>query len=250
MITTPSGGQTLLDTGYYNVTGLAWSGRGKVRRVDVIVDGGRNWRTARLEGRCCRRPDPLQHRLGLGRRARRCCSRARSTRPATCSRRSTSCARCAARVDLSQQRDPVVAGRASGEVTNVQVSEARWRHRACSAGMAVAAPRRRRGCAVGRACIAAGGQVPVPAASAAPRRRPRCAPGTSTCAPISPACRAGAGSVALGSRSGKRNARRATACSASRTRCSRRSSAARRSRTSRPAASRASSAAAIRTGPR
>ena len=50
VITTPSGAQTLLDTGYYNVTGLAWSGRGKVRRVDVSVDGGRNWRTARLEG--------------------------------------------------------------------------------------------------------------------------------------------------------------------------------------------------------
>lgn len=50
VITTPSGGQTLLDKGYYNVTGLAWSGRGKVKRVDVSTDGGRNWRTARLEG--------------------------------------------------------------------------------------------------------------------------------------------------------------------------------------------------------
>ncbi|MEP7137994.1 MAG: sulfite dehydrogenase [Caldimonas sp.] len=50
VITTPSGAQTLLDKGYYNVTGLAWSGRGKVTRVDVSADGGRNWRTARLEG--------------------------------------------------------------------------------------------------------------------------------------------------------------------------------------------------------
>ena len=50
VITTPSGSQTLLDKGFYNVTGLAWSGRGKVKRVDVSVDGGRNWRTARLEG--------------------------------------------------------------------------------------------------------------------------------------------------------------------------------------------------------
>jgi len=50
VITTPSGAQTLLDTGYYNVTGLAWSGRGKVRRVDVSTDGGHSWRTARLEG--------------------------------------------------------------------------------------------------------------------------------------------------------------------------------------------------------
>jgi len=49
VVTTPSGGQMLLDKGYYNITGLAWSGRGKVRQVDVSVDGGRNWRRARLE---------------------------------------------------------------------------------------------------------------------------------------------------------------------------------------------------------
>ncbi|WOP16269.1 sulfite dehydrogenase [Ottowia sp. SB7-C50] len=49
VITTPSGGQVLLDKGFYNISGLAWSGRGKIRRVDVSVDGGRHWRTARLE---------------------------------------------------------------------------------------------------------------------------------------------------------------------------------------------------------
>ncbi|MHB1121835.1 MAG: sulfite dehydrogenase [Ramlibacter sp.] len=49
VVTTPSGGQQLLDKGFYNITGLAWSGRGKVKKVDVSVDGGRNWRTARLE---------------------------------------------------------------------------------------------------------------------------------------------------------------------------------------------------------
>ena len=49
VITSPSGGQTLLDKGHYNVSGLAWSGRGRIRRVDVSFDGGRNWRTARLE---------------------------------------------------------------------------------------------------------------------------------------------------------------------------------------------------------
>ena len=50
VITSPSGGQVLLDRGFYNITGLAWSGRGRIRRVDVSVDGGKNWRTARLEG--------------------------------------------------------------------------------------------------------------------------------------------------------------------------------------------------------
>jgi sulfane dehydrogenase subunit SoxC len=50
VITTPSGGQLLLDQGYYSINGLAWSGRGKVRRVDVSVDGGRQWKTATLHG--------------------------------------------------------------------------------------------------------------------------------------------------------------------------------------------------------
>ncbi len=49
VITTPSGGQVLLNKGQYNVTGIAWSGRGRVRRVDVSFDGGRNWKEARLE---------------------------------------------------------------------------------------------------------------------------------------------------------------------------------------------------------
>lgn len=49
VVTTPSGGQILLDKGFYNISGLAWSGRGKVRAVDVSTDGGRNWRPARLE---------------------------------------------------------------------------------------------------------------------------------------------------------------------------------------------------------
>jgi sulfane dehydrogenase subunit SoxC len=49
VITTPSGGQRLTGRGFYEITGLAWSGRGRIRRVDVSVDGGRNWRTARLQ---------------------------------------------------------------------------------------------------------------------------------------------------------------------------------------------------------
>ena len=50
VITTPSGGQKLQGKGYYNVSGLAWSGRGKVKRVDVSFDAGRTWRTARIDG--------------------------------------------------------------------------------------------------------------------------------------------------------------------------------------------------------
>jgi len=32
------------------ITGLAWSGGGRIKRVDVTVDGGRNWKTARIDG--------------------------------------------------------------------------------------------------------------------------------------------------------------------------------------------------------
>ena len=49
VITTPSGGQVILDRGFHEITGFAWSGRGRVRRVDVSTDGGRNWRTAQLQ---------------------------------------------------------------------------------------------------------------------------------------------------------------------------------------------------------
>ena len=50
VITSPSGGQVLMDKGLYNVTGIAWSGRGRIKRVDVSFDGGVNWHPARLEG--------------------------------------------------------------------------------------------------------------------------------------------------------------------------------------------------------
>jgi len=50
VVTSPSGGQVLLQRGFHTLKGLAWSGRGKIRQVDVSVDGGRNWRPARVEG--------------------------------------------------------------------------------------------------------------------------------------------------------------------------------------------------------
>ena len=49
VITFPSGGQQLPGPGFYEVTGLAWSGRGLVRRVDVSTDSGRTWRKAQLQ---------------------------------------------------------------------------------------------------------------------------------------------------------------------------------------------------------
>ena len=49
VITSPSGGQQLPGPGLYEIRGLAWSGRGLVRRVEVLMDGGKTWRDARLQ---------------------------------------------------------------------------------------------------------------------------------------------------------------------------------------------------------
>jgi len=49
VITRPSPGHRLTTHGFYPISGLAWSGRGKIRQVEVSTDGGTSWRTARLE---------------------------------------------------------------------------------------------------------------------------------------------------------------------------------------------------------
>ena len=50
VITSPSPQAPLKQKGFTVISGLAWSGRGKVKRVDVSLDGGRNWRSARIDG--------------------------------------------------------------------------------------------------------------------------------------------------------------------------------------------------------
>ena len=49
VITRPSGGQRLDGPGFYQISGLAWSGRGRVQRVEVSIDGGGSWAEARLQ---------------------------------------------------------------------------------------------------------------------------------------------------------------------------------------------------------
>ena len=43
VITYPSGGQRLKAQGFHEISGLAWTGRGRVARVEVSVDGGKTW---------------------------------------------------------------------------------------------------------------------------------------------------------------------------------------------------------------
>jgi sulfane dehydrogenase subunit SoxC len=49
VITSPSGGQILPGPGFVEITGLAWSGRGRIERVDVSTDGGQSWSQATLQ---------------------------------------------------------------------------------------------------------------------------------------------------------------------------------------------------------
>jgi sulfane dehydrogenase subunit SoxC len=48
VITSPSTGLGLKGPGLYEITGLAWSGLGKIRRVEVSADGGKSWAQAAL----------------------------------------------------------------------------------------------------------------------------------------------------------------------------------------------------------
>lgn len=50
VITKPSGKQQLPMNGFYEISGFAWSGRGKIKIVEVSADGGKTWAKANLEG--------------------------------------------------------------------------------------------------------------------------------------------------------------------------------------------------------
>jgi sulfane dehydrogenase subunit SoxC len=49
VITFPSGGQQLREHGFHRISGLAWSGRGRITRVEVSTDGGTTWHPSELQ---------------------------------------------------------------------------------------------------------------------------------------------------------------------------------------------------------
>lgn len=48
VILQPSLGLDMRDRGYHQISGLAWSGRGRIRKVEVSADGGKSWAEAAL----------------------------------------------------------------------------------------------------------------------------------------------------------------------------------------------------------
>src|SRR5262249_24175145 len=99
VITLPSPQMRVKQERFNVISGLAWSGRGKIKRVDISLDGGRNWRTARVDGldlaKACAR---FYYEVDTGTEKSFWCSRAPWTRPVTFSRARMPCARFAASI--------------------------------------------------------------------------------------------------------------------------------------------------------
>ena len=71
-ITQPSFGQTLKTPGYYEISGVAYSGNGRIAKVMVSADGGKSWGEAALQGAgASAGVHALSHAVALGRPARR-----------------------------------------------------------------------------------------------------------------------------------------------------------------------------------
>jgi sulfane dehydrogenase subunit SoxC len=49
VVTFPSGGHKLPGAGLYELTGLAWTGKGRIEKVEITFDGGKTWQEARLD---------------------------------------------------------------------------------------------------------------------------------------------------------------------------------------------------------
>ena len=124
VITSPSPQAPLRAKGFTVISGLAWSGRGKIARVDVSLDGGKNWREAKIDGlrarqgvRAFLRRDRMDRRRNAAAVARDRRDRLRAAdqeRAAQGARR---------QLDLSQQRHPDLAG--EGRTARSRMSKCR-----------------------------------------------------------------------------------------------------------------------------
>ena len=75
-ITQPSFGYALKEPGYYEISGIAYSGTGRIAKVMVSADGGKSWGEAALQGPVSPRPSRASACRGAGTASRRSHSRA------------------------------------------------------------------------------------------------------------------------------------------------------------------------------
>ena len=69
VITHPSPGLAMQGAGLYEISGLAWSGYGRIAKVEVSADGGKSWAPAALQEPVLpKAADALPHGLALERR--------------------------------------------------------------------------------------------------------------------------------------------------------------------------------------
>ena len=116
VITFPCPEKPLSGAGLYEIRGLAWSGRGKVKAVDVSLDGGVNWTRAELkEPVLAKALTRFTLAMALGRQAG-AAAIARRRRDRICAADHRAVAQGARHeFDLSQQFDPDLAGQARRE---------------------------------------------------------------------------------------------------------------------------------------
>ncbi len=190
-ITHPSFGHSLKGPGYYEISGVAYSGTGRINRVMVSADGGKSWAEAALQGdpqpqaftrfrmpwRWDGQPvDAAKPRLGRGRQR---AAVARGVR-----RR--------ARADLAAGQEPdtrsptstTTASRA-GASTAKGRSSMSTRKLLVALGVALGSRRRR-------------SRLPNRRTSARTSRKPTSRPGTSTSCPTARTCPPGSGTAAQG----------------------------------------------------
>jgi sulfane dehydrogenase subunit SoxC len=118
VITRPSGGLTLSGRGYVQITGLAWSGGGIVKKVDVSTDGGKTWKEAKLQSPVLPRAHtrftfdwawdgiPCLLLTGLGTEKRRCSCLVARMNWMKFSRREQSCIRTGASARRNRKNPP------------------------------------------------------------------------------------------------------------------------------------------------
>ena len=182
-ITRPSFGYSLKTPGFYEISGIAYSGTGRIQKVEVSADGGKSWGEAAVEGPvspqaftrfrhavALGRPagDPDQPRLGRFRRG----AAAAAPISSPCAARRRKCRMCSAFPTSITTASPHGASRQAGR-SNMST----FKPLAAGAVFMLAF------------ATAVGNSPPTRRISASRSPKPTSRPGTSACCPTAPICR-------------------------------------------------------------